>query len=94
MATKSKTGQMVFAALMAALIAVLAQIMVPIGPVPFSMAIFGVFFAGAMLPPLAASASIAVYLLLGIVGLPVFTGFKGGPQVLLGPTGGYLAGYL
>ncbi|MDL2254267.1 biotin transporter BioY [Ruminococcaceae bacterium OttesenSCG-928-I18] len=67
--------------------------MVPIGPVPFTLAILGVAFLGAMLPPPWAAGSLGAYLLLGLCGLPVFAGFNAGPGVLLGPTGGYLAGY-
>lgn len=84
---------MLTTALMAALLVVCAQMVVPIGPVPFSMALFGVYFAGAMLPPLWAAAALAIYILLGVAGLPVFAGFQAGPQVLVGPTGGYLIGY-
>ncbi len=90
---RSKTSLLLATALLAALLAVCAQIILPLGPVPFSMAVFAVFFAGAMLPPLYAAGCVAVYLALGLVGVPVFSGFSGGPQVLLGPTGGYLLGY-
>lgn len=93
MKTKSKTGRMVRIALLASVLAVLSQIILPIGPVPFSLALLGVFFIGSFLPPADASICIAVYLALGMFGLPVFAGFKGGPQTLLGPTGGYLLGY-
>ncbi len=93
METMRKSGKMVRAALLAALLCVLALVVVPLGPVPFSMAVFGVALIGAFLPPLWAAASLGCYLLLGFCGLPVFAGFKAGPGVLLGPTGGYLAGY-
>lgn len=93
MKSTSKLMQMVWVALLAAALAVLAQIIIPLGPVPFSMAMFGVYLAGALLQPAWAAACMGVYLALGVVGLPVFAGFKAGPQVLLGPTGGYLAGY-
>lgn len=93
MQTRTKTGQMVLVALMAALLAVVSPFTIPVGPVPVTLATFVVFLTGALLRPLPAMASIAVYLLLGFVGLPVFSGFAGGPQVLAGPTGGYLGGY-
>ncbi|MGD9559706.1 MAG: biotin transporter BioY [Oscillospiraceae bacterium] len=89
----ARTRTLALAALMAALLAVLAPVTVPVGPVPITLATFAVFLAGAMLPPTAAAASMATYLLLGAVGLPVFSGYRGGLQVLVGPTGGYLWGY-
>ena len=88
--TKSKTKDLVLAGLLAAVIAVLAQISLPIGPVPFTLAVLGVFLTGLLLTPGWAMASIAVYLVIGAIGLPVFSGFSGGPAVLVGPTGGYL----
>lgn len=84
---------MVLIAMMAAVLAIMAQITIPIGAVPFSMSVFGVFLAGAVLPPLSAAACVGVYLFLGCVGLPVFAQFRAGPQVLFGPTGGFLLGY-
>lgn len=91
--TKSKTKDLVLAGLLAAVIAVLAQISLPIGPVPFTLAVLGVFLTGLLLTPGWAMASISVYLVIGAIGLPVFSGFSGGPAVLVGPTGGYLVGY-
>lgn len=93
MRIQSKTGRMVLAGLLAALLVVMAQIVVPIGPVPFSMAVFGVVLMGLLQSPAWAAASLGAYMLLGVVGVPVFAGFKAGPQVLFGPTGGYLVGY-
>ena len=89
----SKTSQMVAAALLAAATAVLAQIILPLGPVPFSLAAFGVFFMGFTLSAKYAAASVCVYLFLGFIGVPVFASFGAGPAVLAGPTGGYVLGY-
>lgn len=94
MKAETKTGRLVMVALLAALICVTAVIVVPIGPVPFSMAVMGVIFAGALLAPTDALAAVCVYLAIGMVGIPVFAGFNSGPQVVLGPTGGFLIGYL
>lgn len=88
-----KTKWMAFMALMAALLCVVAPFTLPVGAVPFSMAIWIVFLTGALLPPVPALGSVAVYLLLGAVGLPVFSGLQGGIQVLVGPTGGFIWGY-
>lgn len=94
MLTKTKTGNLIVTALMAATLGVLSQIILPVGPVPFSMATFALVFIGAMLPPAQAAASVGVYLLLGAVGLPVFAGFRGGLPILVSSTGGYLTGYV
>lgn len=91
--TKSRTRTLVMTALMAALMAVVSPFTIPVGPIPITLGTFAVFFTGAMLPPAAAMASLGTYILLGAVGLPVFSGFRAGPQVLAGPTGGYLVGY-
>lgn len=93
MKTKSETKNYVLTALFAALTAVLAQIQLPIGPVPFNLALFGMYLAGMLLAPAWAACSALLYLLLGVVGIPVFAGFQGGPAVLLGNTGGYIVGY-
>ncbi|MEG1153957.1 MAG: biotin transporter BioY [Ruthenibacterium sp.] len=91
---KYNTKTLILIALFAALTAVLAQIQLPIGPVPFNLAVLGAFLAGMLLPPLAATLSMGVYMMLGIIGIPVFAGFMGGPAVLFGKTGGYVLGYL
>ncbi len=84
---------MIQAGVLCAVICVLALVVVPIGPVPFSLSILAVALTGALLPPVWALGSVAAYLLLGLFGLPVFAGFSAGPGVLFGPTGGYLMGY-
>ena len=88
------TGQLVLAALMTALTAVCAQIQIPLPPVPASLATLCVCLCGALLSPRYAAYAMASYALLGLCGVPVFAGFAAGPSVLLGPTGGYIAGYV
>lgn len=80
-------------ALMAALTAVMAQITVPLPPVPFTMQVLAVVLSGFLLGPRYGALAQAVYVLLGAVGLPVFAGFRGGLGILVGPTGGYLVSY-
>lgn len=80
-------------ALMAALTAVLAQIVVPTPLVPFTMQVLAVVFAGYILGPRYGAMALLVYLLLGAVGIPVFAEFGSGLGSLLGPTGGYLWSY-
>lgn len=91
---EKKTKNLVLTALFAALLAVLSQIQLTIGPVPFNLAVFGAYLTGMLLQPVWAAASVAVYMLMGLVGIPVFAGFAGGPAVLFGKTGGYVMGYL
>ena len=84
----------VAAALMAAILCVLCPLSVPVGPIPITLATLAIYFSAYVLPWQWAAASVGVYLLLGAVGLPVFSGYAGGLGRLLGPTGGYLIGYL
>jgi biotin transport system substrate-specific component len=85
---------MVLASLLAALTAAGAYIQVPLGPVPLVMQNLFVLLAGLLLGWRWAMASMAVYLLVGVMGIPVFAGGKGGIATLLGPTGGYLVGFM
>ena len=85
----------VYASLMAALIAVGAylQIPLPVGPVPLVLQNLFVLLAGLLLGSRWGLASVGIYLLVGAIGLPVFIGGKGGLAHFLGPTGGYLLGF-
>lgn len=91
---RKSTFQLVLCALFAALTAVLAQFSIPIGPVPISLATFSVYLAGGILGAAGGAVSLALYLLIGAVGLPVFAGFSSGFSTIAGPTGGYLIGYV
>lgn len=88
------TQKIVYTALFVALIAVCAIIQVPIGMVPISLATLAVILSGLILGPWLGLLATLCYLLLGLVGVPIFAGFKGGLSVIAGPTGGYLIGYL
>ncbi len=79
---------------MTALMCVLAPFTIPVGPVPVSLATFGLYLAVLLLGRKKATLVCGLYLLIGFVGLPVYSGFSGGPAKLFGPTGGYLLGYL
>ena len=89
-----KTRDLTIIAVMAALICVAGPLSISIGPIPLSLASFAVYMAGAVLGTKKGTLAVAIYLLLGLVGLPVFSGFSGGFQKLIGVTGGYLVGYL
>ncbi|MDI9569596.1 MAG: biotin transporter BioY [Pseudomonadota bacterium] len=83
-----------YASMFGALTAAGAFMMIPLPPVPITMQTFFVSLAGALLGGYLGAMSQAVYILLGVIGLPVFAGGKAGFGVLLGPTGGYLVGFV
>jgi len=86
---------MAFIAVMAALICVAAPFSVPMpGLVPISLATFAVYLAGGILGWKKGTIAVIVYVLLGAVGLPVFSGGEGGLAKLFGVTGGYIIGYI
>ena len=91
--TRLRTRDLTHIALFAVLMAVCAWITIPM-TVPFTLQIFAVFAALATLGGRRGTYAVAVYLLLGAVGLPVGAGFQGGLGWLLGTTGGYIVGFL
>jgi biotin transport system substrate-specific component len=88
-----KTNKMIKAALMAALTAVGAFIMIPIGPVPITLQSFFVLLSGRLLGKKYGVLAQITYLLLGAFGLPIFSGGRGGLGVIAGPTGGFLISF-
>ena len=80
--------------LFSALITLCSWVSLPIGNQMFTLQTFGAFLALGLLGGKWGSVSISVYLLLGAIGLPVFSGFRGGVGMLLGPNGGFLWGFL
>ena len=96
MTAKSKidTRQLTLCAVMAAVMCVIAPISLPIGPIAVTGGTLTIFLTAYLLGPWRGLAATAVYLLAGFVGLPVFSSYMGGAGRLIGPTGGYLVGYL
>ena len=90
----ARARSIVFCGLSIAFMAVAAWITVPFGPIPFTLQTLAVMFVMFALTPKQAIASIAGYIALGAVGLPVFSGFKGGLAALMGPTGGFIVGFI
>lgn len=84
---------MTYISLMSVIIVLCAWLTIPFA-VPFTMHTFGIFFALLFLGGKKGTISIAIYLLLGALGLPVFSGFSGGIGHLFGITGGYMLGFL
>ena len=91
--SRLRTLDLTYIALSAVLITVCAWISIP-APVPFTLQTFAVFFSLLALGGRRGMLAILTYLMMGAVGLPVFTGFRGGLGVLLGATGGYLLGFV
>lgn len=90
----SRTRSLAFIGLSIALMAVSAWVSIPLGPVPFTLQTFVMVFVLLALKPGECLASIAGYLVLGAIGLPVFSSMRGGIGVLAGPTGGFLWGFV
>jgi biotin transport system substrate-specific component len=87
------TKYLVLTGMFTAIICVMAQLEIPIQPIPFTLSLFAIFLTGALLPPRYALMSVLAYILLGAFGLPVFAGLKGGIHILVGVTGGYIMAY-
>ncbi len=83
-------------ALLVAVLIVLSQVAIPVvfSPAPISLGVVGVYLIGVFLKPKESLLAIAVYILLGAVGMPVFAGFNGGISAVFGPTGGYIFSYI
>jgi len=88
--------KLILCALFTALIAILAQIAIPVpfSPVPFTGQTLGVFLTGSLLGRRAGVLSVTAYLMLGAAGAPVFSLGRGGLYMLAGPGGGYLWGFI
>lgn len=86
--------QLAVIGVMAAVICILAPLSIPIGVVPISFTNLAVYIALYVLGVKKGTISYLVYLCVGLVGVPVFSGFTSGPGKLFGPTGGYLIGFI
>lgn len=94
MDNKSKVYQMTIIGVMAAVICILGPLSIPIGVVPISFTNLAIYLALYTLGIKKGTISYLIYMLIGFVGVPVFSGFTGGPSKLLGPTGGYIIGFI
>jgi len=96
MVTNSNTPlrRMVYAAMFGALTAVSSFIVIPLQPLPITLQTLFTGLAGVLLGGYTGALSQIIYVLLGIIGLPVFAGGKAGIGTLFGPTGGYLIGFI
>ena len=90
---------LVLIAIFVALITVCTWISIPVGPIPFTLQTFAIFVAGGILGTRRGVIAVIVYILLGIIGVPVFSGFSSGivkflPNTETGMTGGYIIGFI
>ncbi len=86
--------ELVLVSLFSAIFAILGPMTLPIGPVPVTLINFALYISIYALGKKLSTISLLIYLLLGAVGLPVFSNYRGGLSVLLGETGGFLVGFL
>lgn len=94
MEKKSKIYKITSCAIFSALMCIFGPLSVPIGPIPVSLTNLVIYFAIYIMGMKGTTISFLIYLLLGAVGLPVFSGYTGGVGKLVGPTGGYLIGFI
>ena len=88
-----KLNEMIKISMMTVVIIICAWITIPFA-VPFTMQTFGIFLTLMLLGGKNGTVSIVIYILLGMIGLPVFSGFNSGIGCMMGPTGGYIAGFV
>jgi biotin transport system substrate-specific component len=88
------TRGMIYASLFGALTAIGALISLPLQPVPLTLQTLFLYLAGSLLGGRLGALSQFIYVILGVIGLPVFSGGKAGLGVFMGPTGGYLLGFI
>ena len=89
-----KAKDITITALLAAVICALSPFTLPLGAVPVTLATLAIYFVSAVGGAKKGVAAVAIFILLGVAGVPVFSGFQGGFDKLIGPTGGFIAGYL
>lgn len=93
--TTNTTRDITLIALFPALMAATAGVQIPLGSLPpITLQTLFVYMAGLILSPKKAALSMSIYILLGAMGLPIFSGFRGGIGVLLGGSGGFLIGFI
>lgn len=91
----NKTRRLVWMALFSSLLALFSQLAFPLpSGIPLTLQTFAAALCGRVLGPSSAAVSLSVWLILGAAGVPLFSGFRGGISVLMGPTGGFLTGML
>ncbi|MBQ8151465.1 MAG: biotin transporter BioY [Firmicutes bacterium] len=90
---RNRTKDIALCGLFVALLAICSWISIPL-TVPVTLQTFAIFLCAGLLGTKRSFIATLCWILMGTVGIPVFSGFKGGPQVIFGPTGGYIVGFL
>lgn len=90
----TKIFTLTLTALFTAIICILGPLTIPVGPIPLTLCNLSILLAAYVLGPWWGTVSVAIYILLGVVGLPVFSAGGAGVAKVIGPTGGYIFGYL
>ena len=88
------TRHMTLTAMLTALLCILGPVTLPLGPIPLTLTTAALMLIALLLGPGRACLCCGVYLGIGLLGVPVFSGFTGGLGAVVGPTGGFLLGYL
>ncbi|MDT2640487.1 biotin transporter BioY [Enterococcus dongliensis] len=91
---KLSSREIVLAGLFAAVISILAQFTIPLGPIPLTLQTFAVGFVVTILGKKTGTIAVLIYLLMGMIGLPVLAGGAAGIAHYFGPTGGFLIGFI
>ncbi len=91
---KIKTYDLTITAIFSAIICILSVITIPIGTIPISLSLFAIMLSAISLDAKKGVMSVIIYILIGALGIPVFSGFKGGFHILFGPTGGFIISYI
>lgn len=86
--------KLIFSALCTSFIVIISQITIPLATVPITGQTLAIGIVATILGSTYGTISVIIYILLGMIGLPVFAGFHSGIAVLLGPTGGYILGFI
>lgn len=96
MSKKLNVRDMIYSALFATITAVLGYVVIPLpfSPIPITGQSLAVMLAGCVLTPLQAALSMITFLLMGAIGIPVFSGGRAGIGIIVGKSGGYLIGFL
>lgn len=94
MGNKTNVYRMVIIGVMSAVICILGPLSIPIGVVPITFTNLAIYFSLYALGMKKGTMSYIIYIFIGFIGLPVFSGFGGGPSKIIGPTGGYLIGFI
>jgi biotin transport system substrate-specific component len=92
--SNNRTKMITLCALFTAFTAICSQIQIPLPMVPINLALFSIHLTAILLGGKYGTFSVLAYILLGLIGAPVFAGFTGGVGILFGKTGGYIIGYL